>query len=138
MRLFEDGEIEAYIENLYQVRKQEKTLYNYVEIDSLSVPEKKFAKDCEDNEDVEFFIKLPRKFVIKTPIGDYRPDWGIVFKGEKKLYFVAETKSSTFYEDLRSSEWQKIRCGYKHFGEFEDVEFRHVKELKDIHISGNI
>lgn len=76
MRLFEDGEIEAYIDNLYTVRKQEKTLYNYIEIDSLSRPEKKFAKDCEDNEDVEIFIKLPRKFVIKTPIGKYRPDWG--------------------------------------------------------------
>ncbi|MGA3287379.1 MAG: DEAD/DEAH box helicase family protein [Bacteroidota bacterium] len=134
MRLFEDGEIEAYIDNLYTVRKQEKTLYNYVEIDSLSEPEKKFAKDCEDNEDVEFFIKLPRKFVIKTPIGEYRPDWGIVFKGEKKLYFVAETKSSTYYGDLRSSEWQKIQCGYRHFKEFENVEFKHVKELKDLQV----
>jgi len=134
MRLFEDGEIEAYIDNLYAVRKQEKTLYNYVEIDSLSEPEKKFAKDCEDNEEVELFIKLPRKFVIKTPIGEYRPDWGIVFKGEKKLYFVAETKSSTYYGDLRSSEWQKIKCGYKHFEEFEDVEFKHVKELRDLQI----
>jgi type III restriction enzyme len=134
MRLFEDGEIEAYIDNLYKVRNQEKTLYNYVEIDSLSEPEKKFAKDCEDNEDVEFFIKLPKKFVIKTPIGDYRPDWGIVFKGEKKLYFVAETKSSTYYGDLRASEWQKIKCGYKHFEEFEDVEFKHVKELKDLQV----
>jgi type III restriction enzyme len=134
MRLFETGEIEAYIDNLYTVRKQEKTLYNYVEIDSLSEPEKKFARDCEDNEDVEFFIKLPRKFVIKTPIGDYRPDWGIVFKGEKKLYFVAETKSSTLRGDLRSSEWQKIRCGTKHFEEFKDVEFKAVKELKELQL----
>jgi type III restriction enzyme len=132
MRLFEDGEIEAYIDNLYKVRNQEKTLYNYVEIDSLSEPEKKFAKDCEDNEEVEFFIKLPRKFIIKTPIGEYRPDWGIVFKGEKKLYFVAETKSSTKQQDLRIPEWQKIQCGYKHFEEFEDVEFKHVKNLEEL------
>src|SRR5437867_6790447 len=101
MRLIEEGEIEAYVDNLFKVSEQEKTLYNYIEIDSLSSPEKKFARDCEDNEDVEFFIKLPRKFVIRTPIGDYRPDWGIVFKGEKKLYFVAETKSDTHYTDLR-------------------------------------
>ena len=132
MRLFEDGEIEAYIENLYSVRIQEKTLYNYIEIDSLSGPEKKFAKDCEDNEDVEFFIKLPRKFVIKTPIGEYRPDWALVFKGKKKLYFVAETKSGLREADMRSKEWQKIHCGYRHFGEFEGVEFRHLKELKDL------
>lgn len=132
MRLFEDGEIEAYIENLYTVRKQEKTLYNYIEIDSLSGPEKKFAKDCEDNEDVEFFIKLPRKFVIKTPIGEYQPDWALVFKGEKKLYFVAETKSGTLEADMRSKEWQKIHCGYRHFEEFPDVEFKHVTNLKDL------
>lgn len=72
--LFEDGEVEAYIDNLYAVRKQAKTLYNYIEIDALSGPEKKFAKDCEDSEDVEFFIKHPRRFAIKTPIGEYRPD----------------------------------------------------------------
>jgi len=132
MRLFEDGEIEAYIDNLYTVRKQEKTLFNYVEIDSLSEPEKKFAKDCEDNEEVEFFIKLPRKFVIKTPIGEYRPDWGIVFKGERKLYFVAETKSSTYYGDLRSSEWQKIKCGKKHFSQLDGVGFETVMSLEEL------
>lgn len=133
MRLFEDGEIEAYIDNLYTVRKQEKTLYNYIESDSLSGPEKKFAKDCEDNEDVEFIIKLPRKFVIKTPIGEYRPDWALVFKGQKKLYFVAETKSGTLEADMRSKEWQKIHCGYRHFAEFPEVEFKHVKELRDLY-----
>jgi type III restriction enzyme len=132
MRLFEEGEIEAYVDNLYTVRKQEKTLYNYIEIDSLSGPEKKFAKDCEDNEDVEFFIKLPRKFIIKTPIGEYRPDWGIVFKGEKKLYFVAETKSGTTQADMRSTEWQKIHCGYRHFAEFPEVGFKHVTDLKEL------
>ncbi|MFN0158884.1 MAG: DEAD/DEAH box helicase family protein [Bacteroidota bacterium] len=132
MRLFEDGEIEAYIDNLFTVSKQEKTLYNYIEIDSLSGPEKRFAKDCEDNEDVEFFIKLPRKFVIKTPIGEYRPDWALVFKGQTKLYFVAETKSGTLEADMRSKEWQKIHCGYQHFAGFPEVEFKHVTKLKDL------
>lgn len=55
-----------------------------------------------------------------------------MFKGEKKLYFVAETKSHTHYGNLRSSEWQKITCRYRHFGEFEQLEFMHVKELKDL------
>jgi type III restriction enzyme len=132
MRLFEDGEVEAYIDNLYAVRKQEKTLYNYIEIDSLSEPEKKFAKDCEDNEDVEFFIKLPRKFLIKTPIGDYRPDWGIVFKGEKRLYFVAETKSSLIEKDLRIPEWQRIQCGKEHFKQLDDVGFEPVESLEEL------
>ncbi len=132
MQLFADGEIEAYIDNLYTVRKQEKTLYNYVEIDSLSEPEKRFAKDCEDNEDVAFFFKLPRKFTIKTPIGNYTPDWALVLKGLQKLYFVAETKSHLHYGDLRSNEWQRIQCGYRHFDEFPEVEFKHVRNLRDL------
>jgi type III restriction enzyme len=132
MRLFEDGEIEAYLDNLYEVRKKEKTIYDHIEIDSLSSPEKKFAKDCEDNVDVEFFFKLPRGFFIKTPIGEYRPDWALVFKGEKKLYFVAETKSTLDKEKRRESENQKIECGKKHFEEFEDVVFEEATQLADI------
>ncbi len=130
MRLFEDGEIEQYIDNLKEVRNQEKTLYNYIEY--LSETERRFAEECENREDVEFYIKLPRGFIIKTPIGEYTPDWGIVFKNEKRLYFVAETKGSMQYDDLRSKEWLKIKCGYKHFDEFEEVKFKHGKELKDI------
>lgn len=132
MRLFEDDEIEQYLDSLYEVRMQEKTLYNYISIDSMSEPEKKFAKDCEDNDDVEFFMKLPRGFYIDTPIGKYRPDWALVFKEEKRLYFVAETKSSLHYDDMRSNEWQKVKCGYKHFDEFEDVKFKHVTKLSEL------
>lgn len=132
MRLFEDDEIEQYIDALYQVRKHEKTLYNYISIDSMSEPEKKFAKDCEDNNDIEFFMKLPRGFYIDTPIGKYRPDWALVLKEEKRLYFVAETKSSLHYDDMRSNEWQKVKCGYKHFDEFEDVKFKHVTKLSEL------
>ncbi|MDP2208226.1 MAG: hypothetical protein Q8K98_05545 [Bacteroidota bacterium] len=114
------------------MRKQEKTLYNYITIDSISEPEKKFAKDCEDNNDIEFFMKLPRGFYIDTPIGKYRPDWALVFKEEKRLYFVAETKSSVHYDDLRFNEWQKVKCGYKHFDEFEKISFKHIRELKEL------
>src|SRR5690606_19876843 len=47
MKLFESAEIEQYLENLIEVKKQAKTLYNYVAIDSLSSPERRFAEDCE-------------------------------------------------------------------------------------------
>ena len=56
--------------------------------------ESDFAKDCESSENIEFYFKLPFWFKIDTPIGNYNPDWAIVFKGENKIYFVAETKSS--------------------------------------------
>jgi type III restriction enzyme len=134
MRLFEDGEVEQYIENLYIVKQQQKTLYNCITIDSMSEVERKFAEDCDSREDVEFYFKLPRGFVIPTPIGNYTPDWAIVFKDEKRLYFVAETKGSLNYDDLRHSESQKIRCGYRHFEEFKDqeVRFKHVTDLREL------
>ena len=132
MKLFEGEEIEAYIDNLYAVTKREKTMANYVVIDSMSEPEKNFARDCEANENVEFYIKLPRWFVIKTPIGDYTPDWALIFKNEKKLYFVAETKSEAREFNLRGSEELKIKCGKSHFKEFPDVEYKVVTRVLDL------
>lgn len=35
--------------------------------------------------------------------------------GEEKLYFVVETKSSGWWDDLRHHEGAKIKCGEKHF-----------------------
>lgn len=130
MSLFEDGEIEAFKDNLYKVNKQDKTLYNYVEFSSEI--EKQFAEDCENNESVEFYIKLPRAFKIDTPLGPYNPDWALIFRNESKIYFVAETKGSMDMKDLRSREKGKIECGEKHFQEFEDVTFKKVTKVIDL------
>ena len=35
--------------------------------------------------------------------------------GTERLYFVVETKSSLFADDLRDSEGAKIKCGAEHF-----------------------
>jgi type III restriction enzyme len=122
MRIFEDAEIETYLSNLVEVQNQEKTLYNYINIES-SV-ESQFVKDCESRDDVEFYFKLPPKFTIPTPIGPYNPDWALILKPDRKLYFVAETKSTLHIHELREQEHKKIKCGEKHFEEFEDVEFK--------------
>jgi type III restriction enzyme len=132
LRLFKTKEIEEYIENLYRVRNQEKTIYDQIEIDSLSETERRFANDCDENEDVEFFLKLPRWFVISTPIGEYTPDWALMLKREQRLYFVAETKSTLDKTKRRESENQRIECGYKHFEEFEEVEFRETTSLEEL------
>jgi type III restriction enzyme len=83
---------------------------------------------------VEFFIKLPNWFVIQTPIGTYNPDWALIFMNDKRLYFVAETKSAPegVTENLRRNELLKIECGKAHFTEFEDVEYRQVKQLREL------
>lgn len=102
--------------------------FECVEVDS--GVEKKFAQDCQSDEAIQFFFKLPRAFKIQTPLGNYNPDWAVVFKGEDVVYFVAETKSSLQNEDLRPKEEMKIRCGQKHFELANNVRFVPTDSLK--------
>ena len=130
MTLFEDNELEIYLDRFtFMVNTPDKTIYeNYIPLDS--TVENQFARDCESHESVEFFFKLPFWFKISTPIGTYNPDWAIVFRGEKKVYFVAETKSEG--QELRGSEELKIRCGTEHFKKFEGVIYQRVSSVADL------
>lgn len=132
MRLFEEHEVETYIDKLtFDVNNNSKTIYEkYMPLDS--EVEMQFAKDCESREDIEFYFKLPNWFVIKTPIGKYNPDWALVFKNEKKVYFVAETKSTTDLTKLRPEERMKIKCGTRHFKQFDGVEFKPATKVEDL------
>jgi len=121
-RLFENEELESYLDGLFKVNQQEKTLYNYVEVDSNI--ERDFVKELDNREDIKFYIKLPFWFKIQTPIGEYNPDWAIVFENDKRIYFVAETKGTTELEDLTIPEQYKIKCGKKHFQTIPDVKFK--------------
>jgi type III restriction enzyme len=94
--------------------------------------ESQFAHDCSVDERVKFFFKLPGKFKIATPLGGYNPDWAVVFENDTRVYFVAETKSSTVEGERRKSENLKIRCGRRHFGLAGDVVFKDVTRLKDL------
>jgi type III restriction enzyme len=97
-----------------------------------STPENKFAQDCSNDERVRFFFKLPSRFKIPTPLGTYNPDWAVVFEGDARVYFVAETKSSTVEQDRRQAENLKIACGRKHFALSEDVVFSVATELEGL------
>jgi len=128
MRLFEDYEI--HVNDLtFTINNKEKTIYsNLVPLDSNV--EYNFAKECESRDDIEFYFKLPFWFKITTPIGNYNPDWALIKKNEKTVYFVAETKSPG--QELKASEKQKIKCGYAHFNEFEDVKYRQIATVGDL------
>ena len=94
-------------------------IYDFVLPDSGSMPEREFAEALETCEDVVVYAKLPRGFLIPTPVGDYNPDWAIAFKEGtvKHVYFVAETKGSMSSMDLREIEKTKIKCARKFFEE---------------------
>lgn len=132
MMLFSDRDVETYKDNLYKISKAEKTISDHIIIDSMSAVEKKFAEDCERNDNVEFFVKLPDWFMIQTPIGEYNPDWALIYRNESRIYFVAETKSTTDLNKLRPQEKMKIKCGEAHFKEFPEVKFKHVKDVSGL------
>ena len=118
----------------------EKSVYEYVKCDSLT--EVSFAEELEEIEDIEFFLKLPNWFKIKTPVGNYNPDWAITVNidGKQETYFVIETKGSSNRDDLKTIEEKKIDCGYKHFGLVSDVEYDFCvdyDEFSDRHIMDN-
>lgn len=132
MRLFEESELEIYLDSVFhKVANSDKTIYdNYIPLDS--EVESQFAKDCESSEQVAFYFKLPTWFKIPTPIGNYNPDWALIFKDEKKIYFVAETKSTKNLSKLRNDERFKIKCGEKHFAVIDKVEYKHVTKLGEL------
>ncbi len=113
--LFQQEELKGYLKNTLETQK---SVYTHVVYDSAGI-EKTFAEDLEKNEAVKVFAKLPSWFKIPTPLGTYNPDWAVVVddSGQEKLYFVVETKGSTWWGDLRHVEGAKIKCGEKHFEE---------------------
>ena len=98
-------------------------IYDFVLPDSGSKPERDFAEALEASSEVVVYAKLPRGFLIPTPVGDYNPDWAISFKegSVKHIYFVAETKGSLSSMNLREIEKIKIKCARKFF---EDMNLR--------------
>ena len=92
-------------------------IYDYVVTDSKV--EREFAKELDTSTEVVVYAKLPRGFLIPTPVGDYNPDWAISFKegSLKHIYFVAETKGSMSSMELRAIEQSKIECARKFFAE---------------------
>jgi type III restriction enzyme len=100
--------------------------------------EKTFAQKLEEDSRVKLFIKLPRWFVVNTPIGEYVPDWAIVFEERNtsdavrdKLYLVRETKFVDNLGNIRPSEKQKIECAKVHFKTI-NVNFKPIKSFDEL------
>ena len=113
--LFEQEELTGYFKKNAMEVQNEKSIYDYIRYDSTI--EQSFAEGLNNDPNVKLFVKLPRFFVIDTPLGNYNPDWAILFNknGHETLYFVVETKGSVDDDDLRLRESGKISCGRKHF-----------------------
>ena len=115
--IFTTGQTKQDFSNAVKTPKHH--IYDFVLPDSGSKPERDFAEALESSAEVVVYAKLPRGFLIPTPVGDYNPDWAISFKegAVKHIYFVAETKGSMSSMDLREIEKTKIKCARKFFDE---------------------
>ncbi|MCX6013285.1 MAG: restriction endonuclease subunit R, partial [Chloroflexi bacterium] len=116
--------------------ESDKSAFTRVAFDSNG--EKEFAEHLENSGNVKVYTKLPRGFTIDTPLGQYIPDWAIVWKtpeGEK-LYLVRETKFGydNFLKELPLVEQQKILCARKHFASigFNDYDTAGKVDLSDL------
>ena len=111
-QLFETEELSGYLKSMIDANKSvhEQVIYQ-------SDTERTFAEQLEQNEAIKVYAKLPGWFRVPTPLGPYIPDWAVQVQTDdgERLYFVVETKSGLFTEDLRDKESAKIECGKAHF-----------------------
>ncbi len=110
--LFEKEELTGYLKNLLAAKK---SVYEQVVYDSDT--EATFVDQLEKNEAIKVYAKLPGWFTVPTPLGRYNPDWAVLVEkdGAERLYFVVESKSGLFADDLRDKERAKIEVGQAHF-----------------------
>jgi type III restriction enzyme len=113
-------------------------LFDHVDYDSLV--ELHFAQQLEnDRSQIKLFTKLPRRFKVKTPVGEYSPDWAIVCEedGEERLYLVRETKSTLNLDDLEWDEALRIKFARAHFQAAPngDVSFTHTTDLDGLRLA---
>lgn len=102
--------------------------------------ERNFSLEADKDAEVVCFLKLPSWYKIKTPIGNYEPDFGLVMKrkslrngDENEFYFVIETKGTNDINDkktLTESERYKIKCAMKHFAKL-GLEVQYKAPVKE-------
>lgn len=131
--IFEEACMRGYIGK--NAIKSTKSLYDLIVVDSEGV-EMRFAQDLEVNSAVLVYTKLPGAFYIHTPVGNYNPDWAIVFRDENMthVYFIAETKGSLVSQQRRDIENAKIECARKHFETISKgaVQYHVVRTFDDL------
>lgn len=125
----------------FDVSKKDKTIYNGV-LDLDSTTEHQFATDCENyDEQVAFYFKLPKKFKIPTPIGNYNPDWAVIIKKNgEQVYFIAETKNTgdksiqdgVVVDKLKWEERFKIACAKRFFEINDEVDYQVVQKINEL------
>jgi type III restriction enzyme len=113
----------------------------YEKVEFESEIERQFVEGLEKIQQIKMYIKLPSWFTVTTPVGDYNPDWALVWEdrdvhgqptGKPLLYLVRETKSTTQLDKLRTDERRKIQCGKKHFEDALGTSYKVVTSPSEL------
>ena len=115
-KVYTDNEIFISNENIpLNSYKADRHVWDYVVTDSNV--ERKFVEELDGADEVVVYAKLPDRFQIPTPFGNYTPDWAIAFNKNtvRQIYFVAETKGSMLDSELKAKEKSKIESAKKFF-----------------------
>ncbi|MCR5196188.1 MAG: DEAD/DEAH box helicase family protein [Pseudobutyrivibrio sp.] len=124
--------------NITKSFRSKKNIQPYVFTDGIAENsvERTFAEALDSAAEVCVYAKLPRGFSIPTPVGNYTPDWAIVFNEGtvKHIYFIAETKGTMESMQLRPVEKAKIICARKLFNEIstDNVVYHDVDSYQSL------
>lgn len=112
----------------------ERSAYDHIIYDS-STMKRPFTLALGNDPDMKMFFKIPHAVKIALH-RDLQPGLAVLDRdGEKKLYFVLETKDDTSVFDLRTPEALKIHCGRQHFKALDNgVELRVAKDWKEFRV----
>ena len=141
--IFTSEKINYYSEKIFSAKK---AIQDYIITDGSSPNsvEMQFAQALDKSKIVCTYAKMPKNgYCIPTPVGNYHPDWAIVFEKDsvKHVFFVAETKGSMSSMQLREIEKNKISCCEKLFSQMfckEEVVFHKVDSFDTLLKMANI
>jgi type III restriction enzyme len=132
VRLFRSQPASAYerdTDRLYKVENPDRTVFDYVELDSGI--EAQFVRSLDSDERIRYHVKLPSWFTVDTPVGTYNPDWAIMMQDGKSFYLVRETKGTLVAADRRGRENDKIEAARKHFAAI-GVDYNVATSFSDV------
>jgi len=120
---------EKHAQSLDKAFKAKRHIQDYVFTDGSAEKsiERRFAEELDIADEVCVYAKLPKGFAIPTPVGNYSPDWAIVFNENsvKHIYFIAETKGTMESLQMRPIEQAKIQCAKKLFNEISTSKVKY-------------
>ena len=133
-----EEDLQTWTDYIVPAAKCPHSLYRGVICDSNI--ERSFVAGLEELDFVKLYVKLPAKFIVPTPIGDYNPDWAIVCENRNEygesdgclLYLVRETKGTTAIDALKPDERRRTTCGEKHFRDCLGVGFKVVSKASEL------